>query len=431
MRERNRLVMCSPAGSITFLVIGISAVLVIAWLIVHGGSYRPWLFSAHYQFGFPDLNFRIIEVLKLRRGSNIYVPFGIEAFTYPPVAAFLFLPLTLLSLTVSFLVWTLLTISCLAGAYFVALIALKRRSPLVDLTIAALASVATVVLLPPMAECLAWGQTSTILLLLVTLDVLMIRGRAQGLLVGTATAIKLYPGLFIAFWLFRQKWGTAATAVISFLALTATAWILWPRDASTFFFQILLKGDETSHFNSGPAVVESASISGFLHRISPLPDMAAAVLIVLASLLILIVGLAAAVRLDRAQYNISALVTLLFMTVVLSPVAWDHYFTFAPLLVFVIFEVGFKSILGRASLIALLSFLVPWFMFRRLPGSQPNLAILALGQSGYVLLARNVLLMASLLVIGAAWAQSRSISRRIHPVKVPLLSLPPHPNARR
>jgi Glycosyltransferase family 87 len=382
------------------LATGLAATLLMAWLTVRGGSWRPWLFSAHYQSGFTDLYYRIIEVTKVRKGGNIYIPFGKEAFTYPPAAISLFFPLTLVSLNVAYFAWTWLSILCMAGTYFVVLQRVRKQDRTANAVIAIWATIATVALFAPMSECLDWGQTSTVLLLLVTLDVLMIRGRYQGLLVGVATAIKLYPGLFIAFWLFRRSWRTAGVAVATFLSVTAISWALWPHDANTFFLQILPKGSETGHFGAGFTIFNSASVSSFYLRLPFLPKSAVDVLVALTSLLILVGGMAAAVRLDRSGLKISALVTLLAMSVVISPVTWDHYFTFAPLLLFVVHEVGRKSILGRSSLVAFVIFTTPWFIFRH-----------SLGKSVYALPAENALFVATMLVIGAAWFHSSSMLR--------------------
>jgi alpha-1,2-mannosyltransferase len=187
------------------LVAGLAATALMTWLTVRGGTFRPWLFSTHYRFGFTDLYSRIVQVSNVRRGNNIYVPFGTEAFTYPPAAIALFFPLTFFSIHTSYLAWTWVSILCLAGTYLVAIATLRGHWKLVDAAVATWAAVATVVIFPPMAETLTWGQTSTILLLLITVDVLVIRGPTQGTLVGIATALKLYPGVFIAFWLFRSQ----------------------------------------------------------------------------------------------------------------------------------------------------------------------------------------------------------------------------------
>jgi alpha-1,2-mannosyltransferase len=419
MRDRIGQTLHSGAGSLVCLLLGVTASLVIAWLTVRGGAFRPWLFSSHYELGFTDLHARIIEVGRVRGGGDIYIPFGIEAFTYPPAAILLFFPLTFLSQQVSYLAWTWLSILCLAGTYFVVLRNLTEQKRGSDLGVAIWAAIVTVALFPPMAESLAWGQTSTILLLLVTVDFLMIRRPLQGALVGIACALKLYPGMIIVFWVLRRKFRTAGTAIASCVLATGSAWMLWPRSASTFFLQILPKGSETSHFSSVTTAIKSASVSSFFLRMSFLPETVAIVLGVFTGVLIVIVGMAAAARLDRCGLQVSALVTMLCLSVVVSPVAWDHYFTFAPLLVFVTIEVGYKSSLGRASLVALLLFAFPWFLFRYPSGYSSSIAVLSVVQTACVVLARNAFFIASALVITGAWVHGASVSRKSESANMP------------
>lgn len=161
--------------------------------------------------------------MRRRTGTNIYVPYGQEGFFYPPGAIILFLPITYMPLLRSFAVWTQLSVWCLAATYLVALRATRKGPWLEHIAIAIWACVVTVVLFPPMDAVLSVGQTSTILLLLVTLDLLVVRDRAQGVLVGVATAFKLYPGVIIFFWLWRKQWRPAITAALTFAVVTVFA----------------------------------------------------------------------------------------------------------------------------------------------------------------------------------------------------------------
>jgi alpha-1,2-mannosyltransferase len=391
---------------------GLAAVIVLSWFIVHAGADRPWVFAAHYQRHFPDLTARIAQVAKLRGGGNPYLPFGIEAFTYPPAAIFLFWPLSLFSVAEGCLLWTWLSIMCLAATYAVVLESLGWRGRLLTMGTGLWASVATAMVFPPMIECLEWGQTSTILLLLVTIDFLLMRGRMKGALTGIAAAIKLYPSVFIGFWFLARKWSTAVVGTASFLALSVASWILWPSAAHTFVFHRLLGGDETSHFDSGEGLSQSASVGSFIRRMTFIPGKVSISLILILSILVLVAGMTAAVQLDRLGWEVSALVVLLLASVLPSPVAWDHYFTFAPLLLFVAIEVGYRSLLGRASLISLALFIVPWSFFRLPPpGNTPNSTVEKVTSSVLELVARNAYFAASLVVIIAAWLQITSTRR--------------------
>jgi hypothetical protein len=81
-------------------------------------------------------------------------------------------------------------------------------------------------------------------------------------------------------------------------------------------------------------------------------------------------------------------------------VAWDHYFAFAPLLVLVVREVGLHSWLGRSSVLALMVFCVPWLFFHNSLETSTYLAI-----RDFV--ARNAILLSSLIVLTSVFATSR------------------------
>jgi len=98
--------------------------------------------------------------------------------------------------------------------------------------------------------------------------------------------------------------------------------------------------------------------------------------------------------------EISAMVCVLYASVLGSPVAWDHYFAFAPLLVLVIVEVGLHTWLGRACVLALANFCIPWLFFHNTIETSTYLAI-----RDFV--ARNAILLTSLLVLASVFATSR------------------------
>jgi hypothetical protein len=84
---------------------------------------------------------------------------------------------------------------------------------------------------------------------------------------------------------------------------------------------------------------------------------------------LLVVGLLAIHLTWKRGYVLSSLVLGLIVSAVAAPVAWDHYFTFAPLLVLMGFELGWRSVLARMSVVGCLVLMVPWHAFRtRTPG---------------------------------------------------------------
>ena len=396
---------------VAILLSGIAVVVFLAWLSVYGGNFRPWLFQSHYTGYFPDLSARINQMWVLDHFGRLYSPFTTEAFTYPPPAIFLFWPLHLISKTFGIFLWSIFTILCLSVTYYVAFTYSGFRRGTLAFGVSLWSAAVTVMIFPPLIECLAWGQTNTILLALLATDFLAVAGKRKGILTGIAAAIKLYPGIFIVFWGFQRKWRAALTALISFLLLVAASWILWPRESTTFFFNRLLNGSEVSHFDSYSsfaATYESASAWSFFKRFTFLPSSLTVILVIACSSAILALGLIAAVRLYDASWKMSSFVTLLFVTSILSPISWDHYFTFTPLLLFAAVEVGYKSKLGISALATFTVFLIPWYFFRAQNlNFTTGLTIQHLWITIMTVVARNAYFCASAYFIGTAWFLTR------------------------
>ena len=225
--------------------------------------------------------------------------------------------------------------------------------------------------------------------------------RAQGILVGVATALKLYPGVVILFWLGRRQWRQAITAVSSFLVVTAVAWVVWPTSSSWFFSHVVLGGQEVDRLGATPNSGLSSSPLTLFLRMTFLPHSVAEPLGSLARLVIALIGIGLAIGLDRLTG-----VMLPSASVMASPVVWDHYFTFASLLVFVILELGLRSASGKLATLALAIFVYPWPAY--------NLALHpSFSQDPWAAISRNALFVASLLVIASGWLPMKEARHKI------------------
>jgi len=384
------------------VVTGVFVLVVLTWIIAYDAPHRPWIFNSQYPLIGFDLISRFTQVNTARSGQNIYSSFNANGFTYPPGAIFLFLPITFVPFREAFAVWTGLSMACMAATYLVVLRATRTGSWLEHIAVATWACVATVLLFSPMDLMLAYGQTSTIVLLLVALDVLAVRDRSQGFLVGLATAFKLYPGVVVFFWIGRRQWRPAITALLTFVVVTAGAWAVWPQSSPWYYLKLLFSGHATSIFETAGNIGRNSSAAGFFFRLPVLSHSTAVALGTAASVAVAIVGIWVAVRLDRRGYPVTSLVILVCTSVLISPIAWDHYFTFAPLLVFVIMEVGFSSAAGKLAALALACFAVPWVPYLW------AFTHATLGQDVRDLVSYNALFVASLLVMASGLLAARA-----------------------
>ena len=381
-------------------VSGAALVVAMSWLINHP---TLWTFTSHYNYGFGDLQGRLVNLHQLEQTGNIYVPFGHFAFTYPPGAILFFWPILWVPAQHLTLLWSAASLVALAGAMATAITYLlpRRLAPLAVTGISCWTAVLAAAFIVPVTECFTWGQTGTILLCFVTLDLLTIHGPPKGVLVGLATAVKIYPGLFILVWLLRREWRAAVTALGTASSLTGVAWLLWPSSASTFFTQVFLGGKDYARLAGGADTLKSSSLTALFQRapfhiglLSPKESLALSAAAAL-------IALIAAHRLWRQSCELSALVIVLIASVICAPVTWDHYFAFAPLLFLMPLELGMKSPLARTAVVTGLVMMVPWFFFRQ-PLDH------TWWTATYAFVARGALLFATLAVIIAAFFQKPS-----------------------
>jgi alpha-1,2-mannosyltransferase len=384
----------SPALAIPSAVLSVLAVLAMTFL-VHG-------VLAHHIGQYADIKGRRRNLEHLRETGNIYLPFGVEAFTYPPAAIFLFWPLVWVPALKITLFWTFVALSALVGAFFIVLNYLFALSRLTTFNLACWGAVVCTVAFPVVDQCFTWGQTGSFLLLLVVLDLLAVRGRARGVFVGLAAAFKIYPGLFIVAWLLRRQWREAATALTSAAGSTALALVLWPSSVRTFFTTILFGGDDLDRFNHGPSVYGSSSFAalflrppfhvGFLGHVGTLAACAG----------IMGFGLYCGHRLWRRELPYSSMMVVLIASTIGSPVAWDHYFVFAPLLALMPVELGWRNPLARAALVATALTMIPWYYWRNPPRGDWWVSL-------YTCLTRNAILSAMLIVLVGSLFERRAV----------------------
>lgn len=382
----------SQVVAVLVLVTGIALVLTMTWLVNHQNSE---VFTMHINYSFKDILGRVVNLTNLRQTGNIYVPFGYQAFTYPPGAILFFWPILWVPAQHLTLVWTLATLVALAASIYVSLVYLTKVPRLLLAGISCWAAVVSASIFPGLSECLMWGQTATILLLVILLDLLVIRGPVKGVLVGVATAVKIYPGLFIVVWLLRRQWRPAVTALATTATVTGVAYALWPTSGHYFFRDIILGGHEFQKLASLHNSTRSSSFVAFFQRWPFHYGLLTSHEAVAIEAAIMVLALVAAHRLWRGGLDLSAVIVVLIAGAIASPLAWDHYFSFVPLLVLVAFEVGAGTALGVTAIAATVIALVPWFIFR-------TPAVMSTWATTYVFVARNALLLSNFAVIVVA-----------------------------
>ncbi|QGU07148.1 Polyprenol-phosphate-mannose-dependent alpha-(1-2)-phosphatidylinositol mannoside mannosyltransferase [Corynebacterium occultum] len=268
--------------------------------------------------------------LALLAGDNIYlrdyeVRGIVLPFTYPPLGAILFTPLTLLPMMPGAAVWALITVVLL---WWCMVIVLRRALPqlgTVDHRILATWALPVALLFEPVRETLSFGQINVLLMLLVLLDTLGRQSRLpRGILIGLAAAIKLTPAVFILYFLVRRDWKGAATTVASGVFFTLLAFALNPTISWTYWLDTLQNTDRIG----GLAYTANQSFQGMLFRVLPESSVGPAWLVLVILGLVGIIAAMLRVQGAASSAETSALGLVMLnslVALVCSPVSWSHH----------------------------------------------------------------------------------------------------------
>lgn len=286
-------------------------------------------------------------------------------FTYTPLAAVLFTPLTLGPASVTAVVWCAVEVLMLQATVWLTLGAVGMRPTRVR-TLATIVIAAVSPLLDPVDSDLILGQINLLLMLLVLADLLRGEGRRwQGVGIGVAAAIKLIPLLFIVYLALARRWRAAGTATAVFLLGTGAGYAILPSDSNEYWwhgagFDPSRAGVPQSPFNQS---LRSA-LARMMHTAATVnPAWAVAAVLVAA------VGLSIAVKLLRSGATLEGALACALTSILVSPIAWEHHWVWAvPLLILLgaqavsrrsLLWAGFTVVVGVAYGLRLLTWFVP------------------------------------------------------------------------
>ncbi|HEX7744386.1 MAG TPA: glycosyltransferase 87 family protein, partial [Micromonosporaceae bacterium] len=292
-------------------------------------------------------------------------------FTYPPFAALLLRPFAGLPLGVTIVIFTALTVAAVAVTtwWLVAPLARRRGWP-VWFPVAVAAGLALGV--ESTREMIGFGQINMLLVVLILADLLIAvpRGsRWAGVGVGLATAIKLFPGIFIIYLLVTRRWRTAAVASATAAGATLLAAAVAPRDSWRFWTQELWETNRVGR----PDYTANQSLFGLLSRLT-VPEKPTTLIWLLLVVAVAGYGLWRAARAARAGDELAGLTLTGLVGALVSPITWTHHvYWFIPALV-VLVDAGLRPPAGSPE----------W------PGARRRAALLALAAAGYVAITYGV-----------------------------------------
>ena len=137
------------------------------------------------------------------------------------------------------------------------------------------------------------------------------------MLVGAATAIKLTPGVVVAYWIATKRWRAAGVAIATTAGIWALTALLRPDLSHTYWLDIAIHPTRAGDL----AAVIDQSTNGMLLRLG----WTGGVLWAGFAALALGVGLVRASTAHRAGNELAAITLIGIATVLASPVSWIHH----------------------------------------------------------------------------------------------------------
>ncbi|MEV4820651.1 glycosyltransferase family 87 protein [Micromonospora sp. NPDC049274] len=313
-------------------------VAVVALLAVLPALYLPGL-----NHKFLDLKIYMSAVDWWRVGHPLYdyaQPDRVQGelyFTYPPFSALLLWPFGLLKLSATVTIFTVLTVLAVVVTtrWLVTPVIARHHLPR---TFTLIVAVLLVLAVESTRETITFGQINMLLVVLILADLLFAVPQARrwaGIGVGLATALKLFPGIFIVYLLATRRWRAAAVASATAAAATLLAAAIAPGDSWRFWTRELWDNDRVGRTD----YVGNQSLFGLLSRFTA-PEKPAHLLWLLWLLMVAVVavyGIRRAARAARGGDLLTGLTLTGLVGALVSPITWTHHiYWFVPAVVLLV-----------------------------------------------------------------------------------------------
>ncbi|MDX6261978.1 MAG: alpha,2-mannosyltransferase [Kribbellaceae bacterium] len=246
-------------------------------------------------------------------------------FTYPPFAAIAMVPLAVVPWGVALVVWTTISVLCIALIWRAALPASawtlvpERWRDRRIVVLAALTALS--LLLEPVWQTIQFGQINLLLTAMILLDLVRpANARWRGFWVGVTIGVKLTPLPFLAFLLITKQWRAFRNAVLGLLATMAIGFAVVPHQSWEYWTVVIRNANRVG----GLAYTANQSFMGFLSRLGDEASWVQPVWFLLSA----VFGLAVlwlARKYWLADERVTAISVMALAVLYASPVSWSHH----------------------------------------------------------------------------------------------------------
>ncbi|WP_225727769.1 MULTISPECIES: glycosyltransferase 87 family protein [unclassified Nocardia] len=251
-------------------------------------------------------------------------------FTYPPLAALFFAPLSLMPLALAEVLVLATSLFSLGITLWLVLARIRPGLSRMTMLTLVIAIIAVTQVFEPLRQTFGFGQINLVLMAAITLDCLVRKPFwPRGMLIGIAVSVKLIPAGYLLYFLLRRDWKAAVTLVISAAVAVGVGFALFPSDSVEYWFHTLA---DTGRIGP-PFFAGNQSIKGLVFRLGISNSLATVIWIAVSAVA---VALAAVWmhRLIEAGATVAALLVNAAAVLLVSPVSWSHHWVWvAPALV--------------------------------------------------------------------------------------------------
>jgi alpha-1,2-mannosyltransferase len=280
-------------------------------------------------------------------------------FTYPPFSAIVAVPLALLPMSVTSVIWTLGSLGVLTWLVLVGFRPFVRRFPGRYRPIVVGVLLSLMVWTEPIRDEFRFGQVGIFLAALCTLDCLLTSTRwPRGALVGLAAAIKLTPAVFIPYLWLSGRRRAAVVAMSWFVGAAVVTAIAMPQASRVFWTSAV--------FDSGRAGDNAGTSNQSLRSVflRSLPGPVGSALWLASAIVVAVIGFRWARRASVSGGEIRGIAITGLLAVLLSPIAWIHHLSgFMPLMIGAVLGDGRdrKRIASAVFLTVFFTLEIPWW----------------------------------------------------------------------
>ncbi len=256
-----------------------------------------------------------------------YLFFPRVPFTYPPIAALLFTPFTLVSRVTGQVIWAVISTILLIAFLRTSLRAVRPLWKKDDLVLWSLILALPTMALNPVNLTFEFGQINILLALLVLADLTgdhFVKARTipipRGVMTGIAAALKLTPLIFVPFLFATKQIRAGCVALITFCACGIVMLVAAPSEAWSYWTRYVFD----AHRVGGVIYISNQSLRSTIYRFNhgrPPED-----LLVVLLLLVGIIGVCTAVWAYRSSSPLLGVLLCAVTGLLVSPITWAHHF---------------------------------------------------------------------------------------------------------